>query len=122
VLRRGAYTRPGWRDDCLNRDLGSGGSVPPGEYAARVVAAASQIGELPGGISLSSRSHSAIAVALSAPDGWTEPMMNRRVFSQGSCGVMLATRGFAAPRLKLHIGPTGLTWILLGVPPAGPPP
>lgn len=34
---------------------------------------------------------------------------------------MLASRGFAARKLTLHIGHTGLTWIPLGGPPAGTP-
>jgi inosose dehydratase len=48
-------------------------------------------------------------------------MMNRRAFSGGLSAALLASRGFAARKLTLHVGHTGLTWIPLG-PPAGPPP
>src|SRR5215831_11562643 len=49
-------------------------------------------------------------------------MINRRVFSQTLSAAMLASRGFAADKLTLHIGHTGLTWIPLGAAPGGPPP
>ncbi|MEO8597643.1 MAG: sugar phosphate isomerase/epimerase family protein [Candidatus Solibacter sp.] len=50
-------------------------------------------------------------------------MMNRRVFSQAISAAMLASRGFAASKLTLHIGHTGLTWIPLGGGPgSGPAP
>ena len=48
-------------------------------------------------------------------------MINRRVFSQTLSAAMLGSRAFAAEKLTLHIGHTGLTWIPLGAP-AGPPP
>lgn len=48
-------------------------------------------------------------------------MMNRRVFSQGFSATVLGCRAFAARKLTLHIGHTGLTWIPLGRP-VGPPP
>jgi len=48
-------------------------------------------------------------------------MMNRRAFSAGLSAAWLASRGFAAPKLTLHVGHTGLTWIPLGRP-VGPPP
>jgi inosose dehydratase len=47
-------------------------------------------------------------------------MINRRVFSQTLSAAMLGSRAFAAEKLTLHIGHTGLTWIPLGAP-AGPP-
>jgi inosose dehydratase len=49
-------------------------------------------------------------------------MMNRRFFAQTVSAAMLASRGFAGPRLTLHIGHTGLTWIPLGSSPGPPPP
>src|SRR5690242_7611182 len=49
-------------------------------------------------------------------------MISRRVFSQTLSAGMIAARGFAADRLTLHIGHTGLTWIPLGAAPGGPPP
>jgi inosose dehydratase len=48
-------------------------------------------------------------------------MMNRRIFSAGLSAALLASRGFGAGKLTLHIGHTGLTWIPLGRP-VGPPP
>src|SRR5207247_10309668 len=48
-------------------------------------------------------------------------MMNRRVFSQTFSATVLGRRAFAARKLTLHIGHTGLTWIPLGRP-VGPPP
>ena len=48
-------------------------------------------------------------------------MMNRRVFSGAFSAAFFASRAPAAPKLTLHIGHTGLTWIPLG-PSAGPPP
>jgi inosose dehydratase len=48
-------------------------------------------------------------------------MMNRRIFSAGFSAALLASRGFGAGKLTLHIGHTGLTWIPLGRP-VGPPP
>jgi inosose dehydratase len=47
--------------------------------------------------------------------------MNRRFFSQALFSALLGWRGFAADKLSLHIGHTGLTWIPLGRP-VGPPP
>ena len=47
--------------------------------------------------------------------------MNRRTFTQTLSAALLASSGFAAGKLKLHIGHTGLTWIPLG-PSAGPRP
>ncbi|HEY3453120.1 MAG TPA: sugar phosphate isomerase/epimerase family protein [Bryobacteraceae bacterium] len=47
--------------------------------------------------------------------------MNRRTFTQTLSAGLLASSGFAAGKLKLHIGHTGLTWIPLG-PSAGPRP
>jgi inosose dehydratase len=49
-------------------------------------------------------------------------MMNRRVFSQTISAALLASRGFAARKLAVHIGHTGLTWIPLGGPPPTPRP
>jgi inosose dehydratase len=49
-------------------------------------------------------------------------MISRRAFSQTFSAGMIAARGFAADRLTLHIGHTGLTWIPLGAAPGGPPP
>jgi inosose dehydratase len=49
-------------------------------------------------------------------------MISRRVFSQTFSAGMIAARGFAADKLTLHIGHTGLTWIPLGAAPGGPPP
>jgi len=49
-------------------------------------------------------------------------MMNRRIFSQTLVTAMLGSRGFAAGKLTLHVGHTGLTWIPLGAPPPGPRP
>jgi inosose dehydratase len=40
--------------------------------------------------------------------------MNRRTFTQTLSAALLASSGFAAGKLKLHIGHTGLTWIPLG--------
>ncbi len=40
--------------------------------------------------------------------------MNRRTFTQIFSAALLASSGFAAGTLKLHIGHTGLTWIPLG--------
>src|SRR5689334_20642170 len=40
--------------------------------------------------------------------------MNRRAFTQALSAALLASTGFAAGKLKLHIGHTGLTWIPLG--------
>jgi len=48
--------------------------------------------------------------------------MNRRVFSRTLSAAVLASRGFAARRLNVHIGHTGLTWIPLGGPPPSPRP
>lgn len=48
-------------------------------------------------------------------------MINRRVFSASLPAALLAPRAFAARKLTLHIGHTGLTWIPLGRP-VGPPP
>ena len=48
-------------------------------------------------------------------------MINRRVFSQTLSAGLLGSQGFAADKLTLHIGHTGLTWIPLGAP-VGPPP
>jgi inosose dehydratase len=47
--------------------------------------------------------------------------MNRRTFTHALSAALLAASGFAAGKLKLHIGHTGLTWIPLG-PSAGPRP
>ncbi len=47
--------------------------------------------------------------------------MNRRAFTTTLSAAVLASRGFAAGKLSLHIGHTGLTWIPLG-PPVGPRP
>jgi len=47
--------------------------------------------------------------------------MNRRAFTTTLSAGVLAARGFAAGKLSLHIGHTGLTWIPLG-PPVGPRP
>ena len=47
--------------------------------------------------------------------------MNRRFFSQTLFSALLGSRGFAAGKLSLNIGHTGLTWIPLGRP-VGPPP
>ena len=47
--------------------------------------------------------------------------MNRRTFTQTLSAALGAASGFAAGKLKLHIGHTGLTWIPLG-PSAGPRP
>jgi len=47
--------------------------------------------------------------------------MNRRAFTTTLSAAVLASRGFAAGKLTLHIGHTGLTWIPLGRP-AGPRP
>lgn len=47
--------------------------------------------------------------------------MNRRVFSGMLSAGMLASRAFAARKLTLHVGHTGLTWIPLGAP-VGPRP
>lgn len=47
--------------------------------------------------------------------------MNRRVFSRAISGAVLGCHAFAARKLTLHIGHTGLTWIPLGRP-VGPPP
>jgi inosose dehydratase len=49
-------------------------------------------------------------------------MMNRRVLVQALSGAMLGFRGFAARKLTLQVGHTGLTWIPLGGPSPGPPP
>ena len=46
-------------------------------------------------------------------------MMNRRVFSQVVSGAVLASGGFAARKLNLQVGHTGLTWLPLGGPPPG---
>src|SRR5690349_8259585 len=48
-------------------------------------------------------------------------MMNRRQFSQALTAAVSANIAFAARKLTLHVGHTGLTWIPLG-PPVGPPP
>jgi inosose dehydratase len=48
-------------------------------------------------------------------------MTNRRVFCR-TLSAALGARAFAASRLALHIGHTGLTWIPLGGSPATPPP
>jgi inosose dehydratase len=48
-------------------------------------------------------------------------MLNRRVFFASFSAALLAGRASAAPKLTLHVGHTGLTWIPLG-PSAGPPP
>lgn len=42
--------------------------------------------------------------------------MNRRAFSQALSAAMLGSRAFAAGKVTLHIGHTGLTWIPLGGP------
>jgi len=47
--------------------------------------------------------------------------MNRRIFTQTLSAALLASTGFAAGKLKLHVGHTGLTWIPLG-PSAAPRP
>ena len=47
--------------------------------------------------------------------------MNRRTFTQTLSTALAASSGFAAGKLKLHVGHTGLTWIPLG-PSAGPRP
>jgi len=39
--------------------------------------------------------------------------MNRRIFTQTLSAALLASTGFAAGKLKLHVGHTGLTWIPL---------
>ena len=49
-------------------------------------------------------------------------MMNRRVFSQTISAALFASRGFAARKLTVRIGHTGLTWIPLGGPPPTPRP
>jgi inosose dehydratase len=49
-------------------------------------------------------------------------MISRRVFSQTLSAGVIAASGFAADKLTLHIGHTGLTWIPLGAAPGGPPP
>lgn len=49
-------------------------------------------------------------------------MVNRRVCLQTLSAAMLGSRGFAARKLSLHIGHTGLTWIPLGPSPGPPPP
>jgi inosose dehydratase len=49
-------------------------------------------------------------------------MITRRVFSQTVSAGVVAARGFAADKLTLHIGHTGLTWIPLGGSPGPPPP
>jgi inosose dehydratase len=43
-------------------------------------------------------------------------MMNRRRFSQALSTALVGSRGFAARKLAVHIGHTGLTWIPLGGP------
>src|SRR6476646_3948600 len=48
-------------------------------------------------------------------------IMNRRTFTQTLSAALVTSSGFAAGKLKLHIGHTGLTWIPLG-PSAGPRP
>ncbi len=51
------------------------------------------------------------------------PMVTRRRFSAIFPAAALASVGFAAPKLSLHVGHTGLTWIPLGGGPgAGPRP
>jgi inosose dehydratase len=47
--------------------------------------------------------------------------MNRRTFTTTLSAAVLASRGFAAGKLSLQVGHTGLTWIPLGRP-AGPRP
>src|SRR5215467_2741032 len=49
-------------------------------------------------------------------------MISRRRFSQTLSAGMIAAGGYAADKLTLHIGHTGLTWIPLGSLPGGPPP
>jgi len=49
-------------------------------------------------------------------------MISRRMFSQTLSAGMIAACGYAADKLTLHIGHTGLTWIPLGSLPGGPPP
>ncbi len=48
-------------------------------------------------------------------------MINRRVFSETLSVALLGSQGFAADKLTLHIGHTGLTWIPLGAPVGQPP-
>ena len=50
------------------------------------------------------------------------PMINRRAFSQALSAALFGGRGFAAGKLTLHVGHTGLTWIPLGASPGPPPP
>jgi inosose dehydratase len=49
-------------------------------------------------------------------------MVNRRVFSQSLSAAILCSPAFAASKLSLHIGYTGLTWIPLGAGSEGPRP
>jgi inosose dehydratase len=49
-------------------------------------------------------------------------MINRRVFSQALSAATFGYSGFAADKITLHIGHTGLTWIPLGASPGPPPP
>jgi inosose dehydratase len=48
-------------------------------------------------------------------------MVDRRLFSASLAAAALAADAFAAPRLSLHVGHTGLTWIPLGGPPRAAP-
>jgi inosose dehydratase len=48
-------------------------------------------------------------------------MISRRLFSASLGAIALAADAVAAPKLSLHIGHTGLTWIPLGGPPPAPP-
>jgi inosose dehydratase len=47
--------------------------------------------------------------------------IDRRSFSGGMAAALLASRGFAARKLTLHVGHTGLTWIPLGGAAGSPP-
>jgi inosose dehydratase len=49
-------------------------------------------------------------------------MITRRAFSALVATAAIARDGLAAPKLSLHIGHTGLTWIPLGGPPPNPRP
>jgi inosose dehydratase len=48
--------------------------------------------------------------------------MNRRQFSQALAAGVVASHAYAARKLSLHVGHTGLTWIPLGGSMMGPPP
>lgn len=48
-------------------------------------------------------------------------MINRRAFTGTLTAAFLGPRAFSAPKIPLHIGHTGLTWIPLGPAPGAPP-